>query len=173
MKAIFIDIDGPLAFGTWMQGEVKIETFNRHSEDVKIPYPWVQEDCDALTEILERTGSNLVVSSDWRKFYTLGDLKSIFQNYGIDPALVVDTTIHQNPMKKEGSSQEWDRACEIRFWVRAFKPKHWIAIDDMNLSGYFRDLRIAGWRHVQVDGHFGTGGKLRDKVEECVRKLNR
>ena len=27
--------------------------------------------------------------------------------------------------------------------------------------------------HVQVDGDFGVGGRLRDKIEECINKLNR
>jgi hypothetical protein len=29
------------------------------------------------------------------------------------------------------------------------------------------------WRHVAVDGDWGYGGKLRDKVDECIEKLNR
>jgi len=27
--------------------------------------------------------------------------------------------------------------------------------------------------HVAVDGDWGYGGKLRDKVDECIEKLNR
>jgi hypothetical protein len=26
---------------------------------------------------------------------------------------------------------------------------------------------------VQVDGDFGVGGRLRDKIDECINKLNR
>jgi len=33
--------------------------------------------------------------------------------------------------------------------------------------------KIPMWRHIQVDGDFGNGGRLRDKVEECINKLNR
>jgi hypothetical protein len=29
------------------------------------------------------------------------------------------------------------------------------------------------WRHVAVDGDHGNGGRLRDKIEECINKLNR
>lgn len=173
MKAIFIDIDGPLAWGTWMDGEVEIDALRNREHSVKIPYPWVQEDCSALAEIVDRTGASLVVSSDWRKFYTLVDLKSVFQNYGIDPRSIVDATAQYNPVKNTGSSQEWERAYEIKMWVRAFRPKHWIAIDDMKLSEHFNRLRIARWRHVPVDGDFGQGGRLRDKVEECIKKLER
>jgi hypothetical protein len=71
------------------------------------------------------------------------------------------------------SSLEWDRANEISAWVKTFKPTHWIAIDDLHLKSGFKSLRIPQWRHVQVDGDFGYGGRLRDKVEECVKKLNR
>ena len=172
MRVIFIDIDGPLAWGTWMQGQVEIETFRNSNEIVKIPYPWVKEDCDALAQIVERTHADLVVSSDWKQFYTLRDLRVIFRHYGIH-ADVIDTTSHYNPMRKMSSPPEWDRACQISAWVKAHKPERWIAIDDMPLAYYFKQLRIPQWRHVQVDGDFGKGGQLRHKVEECVTKLNR
>jgi hypothetical protein len=29
------------------------------------------------------------------------------------------------------------------------------------------------WRHVAVDGDYGAGGRLRDKIDECIEKLNR
>ena len=35
MKYIFLDIDGPLAWGTWFDGRVVIK------DKIKIPYPWV------------------------------------------------------------------------------------------------------------------------------------
>ena len=48
-KAIFIDIDGPLSWGTWEDGKVKIMEGTTH--EFTIPYSWVKEDCDALSEI--------------------------------------------------------------------------------------------------------------------------
>lgn len=167
MKAIFVDIDGPLAYGTWMHGEVEIEVFRNHIEPVKIPYPWVEEDCRALSEIVERTEANIVVSSDWRKFYTLRDLRHVFAHYGINSGAVIDTTSHYNPKAKMSSSPEWDRACEIASWVKAFKPKHWIAIDDIPLGYQFKELGFPKWRHVHASAN------LRDKIGECVDKLSR
>lgn len=169
---IFIDIDGPLAYGTWMDGEVEIETFRNKADKIKIPYAWVQEDCDALAQIVEKTYANLVVSSDWKQFYTLRDLRGIFQNYGIH-ADIIDTTSHHNPMRKMSSPPEWDRACQIAAWVKTYKPRRWIAIDDMPLGYYFKHLRIPQWRHVQVDGDFGKAGKLRNKIDECVIRLTK
>ena len=47
--------------------------------------------------------------------------------------------------------------------------------DDLNLKEQFKWMKpkIPMWRHVQVDGDFGFGGRLRDKVDECIEKLNR
>jgi hypothetical protein len=33
--------------------------------------------------------------------------------------------------------------------------------------------RVPMWRHVQVDGDWGNGGRLRDKIDECIKKLER
>lgn len=171
MKIIFIDIDGPLAWATWNEGRVKIRKGDY--EEFTIPYSWVREDCDALMEIINLTNASLVVSSDWRKHFSFLQLGMIFEEYGIHRYHLLDTTTHFNPRKKLSSSHEWDRACEIQSWVKTFKPTNWIAIDDMNLSHGFKSMRIAKWRHIQVDGDFGYGGRLRDKVKECVEKLNK
>ena len=63
-KIIFLDIDGPLAWGTWMEGRIKI------NDNLTIPYPWVKEDCDALISILQQTDAKIVLSSDWRMHYS-------------------------------------------------------------------------------------------------------
>jgi hypothetical protein len=97
----------------------------------------------------------------------------IFEHYGIGRWNLLDTTTHFNPRKKLSSSNEWDRACEIEMWVKSFKPTNWISIDDMQLNFGYKSLGIPQWRHVQVNGDFGYGGKLRDKVDECITKLNR
>jgi hypothetical protein len=34
-------------------------------------------------------------------------------------------------------------------------------------------MKIPQWRHVQVDGDWGQGGRLRDKIDECIKKLER
>ena len=171
MKVIFIDVDGPLAWGTWSDGPVAILEGTKHKFD--IPYPWVKESCDALAEIIKQTDARLVVSSDWKKHFGFIQLSMIFEHYGIGRWNLLDITTHFNPMKKMSSSIEWDRANEIRIWVKSFKPDSWIAIDDMQLSYSFMSLKIPKWRHVQVDGDFGNGGKLKDKMDECINKLNR
>ena len=171
-KIIFIDVDGPLAWGTWDEGRVYL---NEGSREFHIPYPWVKEDCEALQKICEETDAELVVSSDWKKFYSIIQLRQIFRNYGIT-APIVDITTHQRLWNKMSrTSIEHERALEVVKWVKDNKIKKWIAIDDLDLYHTFKWMtpKVPMWRHVQVDGDHGYGGRLRDKVEECINKLNK
>lgn len=171
MKVIFIDIDGPLAWGTWGGGRVEIKKGPYGT--LSIPYPWVKEDCDALAVVLEKTDARLVISSDWKKHYSFNHLRDIFLHYRISPWSIIDMTPNHSNLRKMSGSLEWDRACEIHSWVKMFKPTQWIAIDDLPLKSSFSKLGITQYRHVQVDGDFGYGGRLRDKIDKCVKILNK
>lgn len=176
MKIIFIDIDGPLSWATWDQGPVKIADIKIAGgiyNKLIIPYPWNKEDCQALQQILTSTGARLVVSSDWRLHYGFGELKLIFEHYGIDQWQLIDTVSNYNPVRKMSSTQDWDRACQIKTWVKAFKPESWVAIDDLQLGANFRRLRIPKWRHVEVMGDHGMGDRLRNLTEEVIKRLNK
>jgi len=171
-RIIFIDVDGPLAWQTWNDGRVSIEI----NTNFTIPYPWVQEDCDALKTILEETDSKLVLSSDWRTHFSFRQMKDIFQHYGINRNNLLDMTCQFSLWNKMSStSLEHERSLQILKWVKDNRVSNWIAIDDLNLSGVFKWMkpRTPMWRHVQVTGDYGYGGRLRDKIEECVNKLKR
>ena len=172
-KIIFIDVDGPLAWGTWTDGKVKIN--ENTSEEFTIPYAWDKADCEALAEICDETNASLVLSSDWKKHFTLKQMSNVFIEYGIYAPLI-DITTHQSLWNKMSRpSLEWERAAQIVKWAKDNKISNWIAIDDLNLREQFKWMkpRIPMWRHVAVDGDWGVGGKLRDKVDECIEKLNR
>ena len=169
-KIIFIDIDGPLAWGTWDNGKISLDDAYKA---FTIPYPWVKEDCQALQTICDETNAELVISSDWKKHYSIVQLGNIFKYYGVY-APIIDITTHQrlwNKMSKP--DREWERAAEITKWVKDNKISNWIAIDDMQINQQFKWMKTPQWRHVQVDGDFGYGGRLRDKINECITKLNR
>jgi hypothetical protein len=89
---------------------------------------------------------------------------------------LIDITTHQDLWNKMSRpSIDHERALEVAKWAKDNKITNWIAIDDLNLSEQFKWMvsRIPMWRHVQVDGDHGVGGRLRDKIEECINKLNR
>ena len=171
-KIIFIDVDGPLAWATWNDGKV---TITGGVEDFQIPYPWVKEDCEALQKICDETNAELVVSSDWKKHFTFNQMKRIFRHYGIS-ARLIDITTHQDLWNKMSRpSIDHERALEVVKWAKDNKISNWIAIDDLRLGEQFKWLspKVPMWRHVAVDGDWGQGGRLRDKVDECIAKLNR
>jgi hypothetical protein len=102
-------------------------------------------------------------------------LKRIFRYYGIT-APILDITTHQNLWNKMSrTSLEHERALQIAKWAKDNKISNWISIDDMRLDQQYKWLtpKLPMWRHVQVDGDFGVGGRLRDKIDECINKLNR
>ena len=177
-KIIFIDVDGPLAWGTWEDGPVKINEST--STEFTIPYAWNKADCEALQEICDKTNAELVLSSDWKMHFTLRQMSDVFIENGIY-AKLIDITTHMDSRqmglwnKMSPPSLEHDRANQILKWAKDNKISNWIAIDDLNLANQFKFMkpRQPIWRHVQVDGDFGYGGRLRDKVDECITKLNR
>lgn len=170
-KIIFIDVDGPLAWGTWMDGKVKIN--ENTSAEFTIPYAWDKADSEALAEICDKTNAELVLSSDWKMHFTLKQMSDIFIEYGVY-AKLIDITTHQSLWNKLSMPDlEYVRAAQIVKWAKDNKISNWIAIDDMNLKKEFKWIGVPQWRHVQVDGDFGYGGRLRDKIDECITKLNR
>jgi hypothetical protein len=173
-KIIFIDIDGPLAWATWDKGYVTLNEDERN--EFSIPYHWVKEDCDALKTILDESNAKLVLSSDWRFQFSFRQMKDIFQHYGIHPSHLLDMTCQFSLWNKMSRpSIDHERALQVVKWAKDNKISNWIAIDDLRLGNEFKWMRprIPMWRHVAVDGDHGNGGRLRDKIEECINKLNR
>lgn len=160
MKVIFVDVDGPLSYGTWADGKVKI------NEDLEIPYPWETEQCLALAEIIGSTDSKVVISSDWKKSYSIDELNQIFEYYGI-PGVVIGVT---GPEKAKMSSWlDQDRAYQIVKWLDEHKGEveEWVAIDDLNV-GKWLDLMKTDYPFVSKNNHVWIWG---DWSENCTVKL--
>jgi hypothetical protein len=175
MKIIFVDIDGPITYGTWMQPKV---TIGDAGNSFKIPYPWVQAECDALAKIINETGAKVVISSDWRLHYNVDQMNKIFEHYNI-PDVIIDTT--STIKAKMSSNLEMDRAYQIMHWVREHKDliKSWVALDDLRLAGYFDQAHevepyIHGDRHIWLEGDWSdVNAKLSENVEKIIEILNK
>jgi hypothetical protein len=170
-KVIFVDIDGPISYGTWMNGKVKI------NDNLTIPYDWIQSDCDALTKIINETGAKVVISSDWKFHYTAEQLGEVFKHYGIPNVIIGETS---RIKVKMSSPLEWDRADQIMEWVvnHKLEMRDWVAIDDLQIGKIFGNpdrsrsgKRIHVLNHIECDGdhseHF-KGISLSQKVSEIL-----
>lgn len=127
MKILFLDIDGVVAL------EEDPHKRSIVGDGITIPYSWNLIACGELRNILEATGCEVVLSSDWRKHYRLPEMRDIF-NYH---SLQADRLVGYTPTSKEykyGDNLGHARSLEINEWLALHGIRTWCAVDDLNLS---------------------------------------
>lgn len=112
-----------------------------------------------LNRVLERTRAQLVVSSSWRRQYSLQRLRDALGESGL-VGTVADTT----PL----ASALGGRAGEIRAWLDANPVPGFVVLDDLAPAHGLDDC----W--VQTDGRLGLTAKDCDRaIEICLRANER
>ena len=128
MKILFLDIDGVMVLDT-AQG---IEQAMRG--ETSFHKPCVQ----ALNDSIIRTGCEIVVSSGWRQFFDLEQMREIFQSNGIAKAPMGFTQDYRaGEQLPSGRELETLRCREILSWLASHDVNgrfSWCAVDDMDLS---------------------------------------
>jgi hypothetical protein len=125
MRILFLDIDGVICT-TSCYGRGKNNKWGTYMFDSK---------CVALLNfIIQETGAEIILSSDWRNQHTLSEMREIFAHNG-----VIRGPIGYTPSLKSynGMNLEGGRADEIELWVKTHIWKDdvkWVAIDDLNMS---------------------------------------
>jgi hypothetical protein len=94
-----------------------------------------------LNSILEETGAEIVVSSDWRFHANLDELGDYYTSQGIikKPFAVTHRTEDINPelwrVMRFRADLELERSIEITDWLlKNPQVTHWVAVDDLNMS---------------------------------------
>jgi len=94
-----------------------------------------------LNSILEQTGAEIVVSSDWKLYCTLEELQEMFTEYGVVKS-PIDTTPNiplkydKNYYTKEELAEY--RVSEIKTWLKEHpEVTQWVAVDDLPLGETF------------------------------------
>ena len=151
MKIIMLDNDGVIALSNnWGGRAKKWANFHKDNPDVDFtnrPIDCRFDDFDGkaikvLNEILEETGAEIVVSSDWKLHATLEELGDYYKSQGIIKrpiALTPDIqncTVHGNVFIW---SPRWDleqtRTIEIRQYLHDHpEVTHWVSVDDLNMG---------------------------------------
>jgi hypothetical protein len=143
-KIIFLDHDGVICladnFGsrrnknghTGMNSDIhsRFDNFDRKAVSV-------------LNSIIESTGCELVVSSDWRFWATLDEMGQYYISQGIKKA-PIDYTPRQTSQSKLLGGFDVERpearSYEIKEWLSGHpEVSHWVAVDDLDMSERFSD----------------------------------
>jgi hypothetical protein len=167
MKVIFLDIDGVLAtVQEFLMDEKKFKKKNFVAQHVRFPYPFNNGCVKVFNEILLKTDAEIVLSSDWRRYWTLDQLDLIFRFNGVIKSPKDVTEIDPVSM----SWLEKNRANEIgKYLLNNRDIKQWVVIDDLNMSEFMKKTN-------DDDKMFLTEGiegikksSLKDKI---ISKLN-
>lgn len=147
MKVIFLDNDGVVCLANNWGSRYKKRKKDKVSGNVRdIPTEYRFDNFDkgavsVLNEILEQTGAELVVSSDWRMWANLEELGDYYLSQGFSKRPISVTKMLGECEQPElfSWSREWDleqsRSLEIKQWLKDHpEVTHWVAVDDLHMG---------------------------------------
>lgn len=186
MKVIFLDNDGVLClyknYGSRFIKQKKLygnfDISEKNQLDIITRFDNLdQKAVKTFNEILEKTGAEYVVSSDWRKYATLDELGFYYLSQNIIKRPIGFTDFfnykkwENNGLIPEGTlfprhANEQERYFEILKWLKEHpEVTHWVAIDDMNLAKKFKDYS------GEVERDWGLENFVRTDEIEGIKRL--
>ena len=153
MKVIFLDNDGVICLSNNWGGRTKKwanyrsanPDSSKEKKDAPVEYRFDDFDKKAikiLNEILEETGAEIVVSSDWKLHATLEELGEYYESQGIIKKPIALTPNIQNCKDYDSNfiwSPRWEseqiRTIEIKQYLHDHpEVTHWVSVDDLNMG---------------------------------------
>ena len=169
MKVLFLDNDGVICLSNnWGSRHKKQKKWggrklSMSSNEIPTQYRFDNFDTKAvgvLNEILEQTGAEYVVSSDWRFHATLEELGDYYLSQGVIKKPIAATDMFKDIFPREWSTLrfradlELERSMEIQHWLDNHpEVTNWVAVDDLNMS-----VEFLGPRFVASNGTDGQAG---------------
>jgi hypothetical protein len=150
MKILFLDNDGVICLGSqWGGRHKRMKKFIKEhgvAEISKMPAyirldRFDKKSVKVLNEVIEETGAEIVVSSDWKLHATLEELQELYLENGVIKA-PIGTTENMKDFDEETYGlfmyKNWlerIRIIEVEKYLKD-NPQitHWVAIDDLNLG---------------------------------------
>lgn len=199
MKVIFLDHDGVICLSNnWGGRSKKQKEYGRKMSqgidelpvDVRFDN-FDKKAIDVLNSILEETGAEIVVSSDWKRWATVEELGEYYEQQGIIKK-PIDATPFFRTLQTDGKipgyedfvwdrneQLEQERHFEILDWLKNHPGvTHWVAIDDLNMgipvsTNYYGDfdrewgLTNFVWTPQMTEGIKQSGKK--EKILEFLK----
>jgi len=179
MKTLFLDHDGVICLSNNWGSRFKKQTKAKKklSQSVmSLPVDARFDNFDKkaikiLNEILELSGAEIVVSSDWKTWCTVEEMGDYYISQGITKR-PIDFTTNIIDQSKITWDQKWDlegtRSLEIKTWLSEHpEVTHWVAIDDLNMGKNGED-----WKNWGLDNFVltpkGNEGIKQSGIKEKV-----
>ena len=151
MKVIFLDHDGVICLASEWGGRHKKQRkagrkLSQSIESLPVDARFDNFNKKAvaiLNEILEQTGAEIVVSSDWKRWANVEEMGEYYEAQGIIKKPIaftktVSECTNYNPHTFQWSPKwmlEQERSLEInQFLIDNPQITHWVAIDDLNMG---------------------------------------
>ena len=194
LKVIFLDNDGVICLSNnWGGRNKKIQKYHKENPEWDKMYKTAPvavrfDDFDkkavkVLNSILEETGAEIVVSSDWKKHANLEELGDYYESQGIIKRPIALTPSFIGCYKPEGFEwirslqYEQERSLEIAQYVKDHPQiTHWVAVDDLNIAIEAMDYsvmytRVWGLSNFVLTPKSTEGIKQLGKKEEILGYL--
>ncbi len=149
MKVIFLDHDGVICLSSEFGGRFKKQrdAGRKLSQSIdSLPVlarfdNFNKKAIDVLNEILEETGAEIVVSSDWKRWASVDEMGEYYESQGIKKKPIAFTKnlgecdVPQNFVWSRQWDLEQSRSLEILQYLKD-NPQitHWVAVDDLNMG---------------------------------------
>lgn len=148
MKVIFLDHDGVICLSTEWGGRYKkrekINSQKLTTEEMPVEYRFDnfnQKAIKVLNQILEETGAEIVVSSDWKRWATVEEMGEYYESKGIIKKPIAFTpnlgecTWYDNWIWSRDWDLEMSRVIEIKQYLHDHPEiTHWVSIDDLDMG---------------------------------------
>jgi hypothetical protein len=151
MKILFLDNDGVICMGyvwgsrkkKWKNYRAKVYDSSPLMDEAPVQYRFDNFDKKAikiLNEILDATGAEIVVSSDWKRHATLEELGDYYEMQGIKKrpiALTPNLEDFDDETNRLFLYKKWYeriRVLEIRKYLEEAEVSKWVVVDDMDLG---------------------------------------
>jgi hypothetical protein len=147
MKILFLDHDGVICLSQQFGGRYKkqVKVRRKLSQDL-MSFPvgarfdnFDKKAIKVLNAILEETGAEIVVSSDWKNWATIEEMGEYYEQQGIIKKPIDFTPMTYTLPETQEWHPDWDleasRTLEIKEWLKEHpEVTHWVAIDDLDMS---------------------------------------
>jgi hypothetical protein len=153
---IFLDIDGVLS----TNNEYFMSTKNfwdkyKFAKKIGIKYSFNEKCINVFNNILTEIDCQIILSSDWRKRYTLEEMDKIFRFNGVLQSPIAFTPVFESNF----DSLDRVRAAEIDTSIAEHNITNYVIIDDLRLDYFFAD------RFVLTDDFQGIKKSgIKDKI---------